>query len=563
MVSSAQSPWPLPVTAVGRCQAGTILFRWGGTLYLTAVAKVACSLVPGAVMRRTDAPELLSAEAHHRENPVRTIRATTDLVPYLPRVDVLFTGHAYPPPGRPVPMMPVRLAVQSDQRTYLDKTLHVHGARTGPVPAPLQAVPIVYERAYGGIGFADNPHGTGFTEGSPPPEIEAPGAPGVVAGFGPISRTLRSRRNRLEGLSRKDLDRPLPDLPGGFDWAYFQAAPEDQQVDDLRGDEWIVLQGLHPAHSTLSSRLPGLRGAARIHGMTPDDPDAWSTVDLRLDILHIDGDAEAVSLVLRAIVPIEDDNAVERIRVVIGVATDGEPIHWPPPPPVVSRAAQRSPPRAPPPPARAPDRTIALEDAGPRAPLLTIPFDDGAPAGPPPARSLGQTHALDPEESARAARGAHLPFAGDGQSHARADRRGPAATPIPGAPWSSVPVAPLADPDPLEITNPLTDDDEPTRKYEDAPPRKPPLAATPAPPPEEPAPPSTPEPAPDSDTPTPRPSQLAAPPEGSPPAPSWSWAPSPAPDPVASPAPRPSAPRIPQKKDVNDTLYGGFGGRKK
>jgi len=35
----------------------------------------------------------------------------------------------------------------------------------------------------------------------------------------------------------------IPELPGDFGWAYFNAAPEDQRIDFLHGDEWVGFEG--------------------------------------------------------------------------------------------------------------------------------------------------------------------------------------------------------------------------------------------------------------------------------------------------------------------------------
>ncbi len=557
MASPRSSSWPVPVLAAGRCSAGTLLFRWGGAPYLTVVAKIACGLVPGGTMRRLDAPELIATELHHRDNPTRTIRATPDLVPYLPRVDVLFTGHVHPPAGRSVASMPVRLAVQGEG-TFLDKTLLVHGKRSGGAASPLASSPLVYERAFGGIGFPDNPHGTGFAPDTPLPDIEVPGKPGEVAGFGPLSRTLRCRRSLLRGVTRRELDRPSPEVPADFDWAYFQAAPRDQQVDDLRGDERILLEGLHPQHESLWSGLPKVHGAARVFGLVFDNPYSHQVVDLRVDLVHVDGEAETVSLVLRAVIPIEDERSLPSVRALAGVATADEPVVWPEPPAVrlVSMPVPAS--GAPLLPGSGGD-TVALGDA-PSGSNRAVPFPIEAPVTE---SLISETRVLDPDEPWSAGRASPLPFAGarqpvpaEGGSPERAVDIPPpprrALASIPGAPWSSVPVPSQASSDAQEITTTFTDEeDEPTRKIEDA------ITEERLPRKNAPAPEST---APEERAGAPE-STGPAPPAGDvpPPRPSWSWAPSPA---APGPAPKPPAPRITQKSGVNEALYGGgFHGR--
>ena len=62
----------------------------------------------------------------------------------------------------------------------------------------------------------------------------------------------RSPRAAIEG--------PNASFPDGFDWTYFQAAPEDQRIEHPRGDEWIVLEGLLPGLPSMRTQLPGVRG---------------------------------------------------------------------------------------------------------------------------------------------------------------------------------------------------------------------------------------------------------------------------------------------------------------
>jgi hypothetical protein len=318
--------WPVPVATVGPSTAGVALFRHAGQLHVTCVVKATFAFVPDAAMTSVPPEELFRAEAHHRDNPARSVRATSDVVPYLPRVDIVLTGHACAPAGQTVTRQAVRLAVFRDQ-ALLDKTLHVYGDRGGPEIKPFDRMPIVYERALGGIGFRPNPYGTGKAPGSASPNIVYPSDGGVVAGFGPVSRALGPRRALLGSLPAAGLDQAVPELPAGFDWAYFQAAPPDQQIPSLVGNEWIVLEGLHPEHPRLASRLPTVRGLATLFGLDPDRPEAARSIALRPDLLRIDADTLRCSLVCRAIVALPDERALTTLRVAAGIETQaGAPL---------------------------------------------------------------------------------------------------------------------------------------------------------------------------------------------------------------------------------------------
>jgi hypothetical protein len=245
---------------------------------------------------------------------------------------VVFVGHAYPPSGAPSPRSSVRLAVLRNGWALIDKTLKVTGDRVTAElePAPFQRMPIVYERAFGGLGHAENPLGSGIDSAkgrSLPNFAHAAHDRAEPAGFGPISWSWPARRRRLRGFSRKQLSEPVVELPDDFDLEFFQASPPDQRTTYLRGDEVLVLEGLHPSHPRLEMALPGVRGAARVH--LPDGTE----IDLTLhgDTLSIDGDAEQCSILWRGSFPVPSEEAIPGIHILAGVDAVGRPLEWPRP----------------------------------------------------------------------------------------------------------------------------------------------------------------------------------------------------------------------------------------
>src|SRR6202012_2423908 len=101
----------------------------------------------------------------------------------------------------------------------------------------------------------------------------------------------------LGGVSRRTLEAPILEIPEGFDWSFFQTAPLDQRTELLRGDEWIILEGLHPSLPQFRTRLPGARGVARIHGLSAFGVNEGTYLDLYLDTLRVDGWEQRCSLV--------------------------------------------------------------------------------------------------------------------------------------------------------------------------------------------------------------------------------------------------------------------------
>ncbi len=193
-------------------------------------------------------------------------------------------------------------------------------------------MPLVYERAFGGAGVWQNPAGIGGPMSTVLPNIVDPKDPRKVAGFGPIARSGCRGGRCFAGLDPAGVEGAVWDVPAGFDWRFFQAAPEDQQIERLRGDEWIVLDGMNEALPRVQSRLPQVIAVARRRvematGAVTDQP-----IELRADMLVIDADRLLASLVWRGRFVVESLEAVERTQVLVGLEMPGRPVAWPPVP---------------------------------------------------------------------------------------------------------------------------------------------------------------------------------------------------------------------------------------
>src|SRR5262249_40856250 len=160
-------------------------------------------------------------------------------------------------------------------------------------PAPFTKLPLVWERALGGAN-ADNPVGVGLDLASAPPNLihAQPGRSTEAAGFAPVPATWPARAALLRGLARERLDAPIAAPPDHLRGLVPDGPPADQRIRPLRGREWIVLEGLPPAHPRLHMRLPAVRAAARV--VSPAS--APQILPLEPDTLFLDGDAERASI---------------------------------------------------------------------------------------------------------------------------------------------------------------------------------------------------------------------------------------------------------------------------
>ena len=423
------------VIALPASAAAAIAWRAAGKLHITVIAKATFAFVPDADMQRAEPQPILRAEVHHGNNPSRSVRFTTDVAPYLGRADVLFTGHAYAPPERAAQPLPLRLAVFDGTRPLLDKRLVAHEK------AGFQRVPVVYERAWSGALGEENP--LGIEQGAGEASITDPGAPLRSAGFGPIARAWPARKRLLGATPRKALEGAIAEIPDGFDWSYFQAAPPDQRTMFLRGDEWIVLEGLSPVRPRVATRLPGARGFVKIFGLSQFGVPEGHLLDLVADTLRIDGDEQRCTLVCRRSFPLAaGEAALAAARIVAGIEVAGETLVWPDPRWMEQAAAPAS---------RVTSPSVDGDDAvtvviGKGAETVVLADDEGASATRPilpfsrasshdaPAAQTGaaaSTLVLPPDDGVVTA--SPLPFADPGTLGA--PRGGPAA-PIAGAPWS-------------------------------------------------------------------------------------------------------------------------------
>ena len=419
--------------------ADAMLWRWRGNLSLTVVVKISFAMVADAEMEVVPPTSIFTKELHHRNNPARSIRATPDLVPFLRRADVLLTGHAFAPRGDPTEIVPVRLQVVGAEPS-IDKTLHVRGELVEGVRKPFESVPLVYERALGGPGWDENPFGLGATSrGLSEPDaaqIIDPTAPRRTAGFGPISSGWPSRKRLLGNQNRRALQQPIWEIADDFDWSYLQTAPRDQQVDYLQGDEQIVLEGVHPELDRIATRLPAVRAAVTVCGLDAD-PAVHRGLEPKADILRIDADHQACSLVFRCSARVRDEKQLAVVVVKAGLIEHGERV-WPEeapaaaPVPVVAGSIDSVDPS---------DFVSTLlisddpEHAPPEAAAPSPLGSKDRPPPPPPDRHAEKPvwlHTADLDD-------ADLPIAPDmpflRQDLAAAPPR-PPGTPIPGAPWS-------------------------------------------------------------------------------------------------------------------------------
>lgn len=257
------------------------------------------------------------------------------------RSEVLVTGKAYPPDGRPAVTCPVRVKVGS-----IDASLYVIGDRrwergVPTQPAPFTSMELGWHRAFGGPGYDKNPLGRGFApitgeDGKPVhplPNLELPGA--LVdsprdrpepASLGPIDFAWPQRSRYGGTYDRKWLEADFPGFARDLDWRMWNLArPEQQQEEPFRGDETISMTNLHPERARFDAKLPGIRARCFVlQGAEGSEP-RFVEVETRLTTVWLFPDQERGICVFHGHVDVVEDDAADVECILVAGERLGEP----------------------------------------------------------------------------------------------------------------------------------------------------------------------------------------------------------------------------------------------
>jgi len=428
-----------------------------GVPVLTVVAKATYHLAPVTCSLADEQEDPNEYESHWNDDSERSLHSPSDLVPYKPRAEVTLVGQTFAPRGEPVSRLTARLIVGGVDKSVVvhaprsfsqDGTLH-HGPRFGRMP-------LRYERAAGGLDTA-NPVGVTRaldTVGAvtlpnlEPPALNVTRPDDYIepVGFGPIAADWPARRARLGRYAGSWSVSALRTtaLPEGIEPAYFLSAPADQLLDELRANERIVLENLHPDHPRLVTSLPGYEPRAFVQ--RPRGPVA--ELAMVCDTLWIDTDRSMCTLTWRGQLTLE--GPAEEGRVVVAMEMIGRPLAWSNVDargPDAPGPAQPASVEAPPSPAASRRRHTTAHDATGIAPVWPawLASKEGEPTsgstGEPPRGPLpsGDLRLADLAAGGTGTMEASIPrqVIDGAMARAEATRVGPSAPPPPVTPWAA------------------------------------------------------------------------------------------------------------------------------
>lgn len=273
----------------------TVPWNRAGSPRFTVIVKASFTLAPGAVGAPLTPMPVLTRDVYRGGDSRASLALSAENAPFLPAANILLSASAYPRASTSASFT-TRLVVWNDTGVVVDKPVFVR-------PLDGRAVPLHYERS---------PRNSANPVGSERPDaIGATNRDDVPIGFGPIAREWPTRVAYLRGES-PPVDADEMTIEGGFDYRFFNAAPLDQQVPFLRGDEALRLERLHPDTPNFVTRLP----AAQIRARRGDEP-----LDLQLDMLVLDGHRWLVSLIWRGNFRRDERDEPIEIALKLGKAT--------------------------------------------------------------------------------------------------------------------------------------------------------------------------------------------------------------------------------------------------
>ncbi|UQA56366.1 DUF2169 family type VI secretion system accessory protein [Polyangium aurulentum] len=300
-----------------------------GRFAQTVVVKATFTLSPGQAILAPTQEEPNEADQYWNDDATRSVVTPSDKAPYKPRADVMLVGQAYAPNKQPARSVIARLIVgdlDKSVEVWCDRGFRIHDGQLLE-GARFTTMRLGWERAAGGPD-TNNPAGMRFDAAPdaygmvPIPNLQPPGifvsqrsdtfAP---ACFGPVAPSWPQRAQRLGRLAGTFSqtgweEQPLPEY---FDPAFFQAAPPDQQVAEIRPNEQIVLENLHPEHARLVTRLPNMKPRAVAERATGERED----VTLMADTLWIDTDHNVCVVVWRGRIGLRHAQEAGRIAVTL------------------------------------------------------------------------------------------------------------------------------------------------------------------------------------------------------------------------------------------------------
>ncbi|MDK2124528.1 DUF2169 family type VI secretion system accessory protein [Parachitinimonas caeni] len=323
-VAPATDPWAAPLPLVRNLSGFPVLQsqypNHDGQPYLSVILKQTYTRTADQSLQLAlPQPPLQIDDEMSRNDCTAALIRPGELAPLKLATDVMITGTAHAPQGKPATEWKVGLKMGDDSRN-----LHLTGPRWWlkdknnwklSKPSPMSALPLSYDYAQGrrdagcGLGsFAHNRTGMGWYTLAERKEAKKLAAPQIewdekrvsvidrftqLAGFAPVAPNWWARAIYA---GAKPCEVPCKKLESDFDFNFYSQANPALRFNFLKGDEAITLEGMSPQGPQVW-RLPGDRPHLLLHERAGGQrPQA-----MRLDTVLIENDRNRLTLIWRAV----------------------------------------------------------------------------------------------------------------------------------------------------------------------------------------------------------------------------------------------------------------------
>jgi len=276
---------------------------------LTVIVKGSLSLQVEGVAILSDSISPLSGDMYLDGDKAQGLYYPNDFVHFKPKADINVIANAYAYGESEMAQVGFKIGDCSKQLEVIGERVYdsvMLGVGSASKPSKFESVPIRYRLS---VLDKNNPIGRdksgSDTEQRILPQIYySQKEQKKSAGFAPISEQWQLRSSRMGSYDKKWQQERWPWFPEDFDYAFYNSAPLDQQVDYLKGDETIELKNLHSEHRIYNTRLPGIKPRGIVKYKEKEDQE----LEFNLDSVWIDTENEKLELVWRAVTNTENED---------------------------------------------------------------------------------------------------------------------------------------------------------------------------------------------------------------------------------------------------------------
>jgi uncharacterized protein YjbI with pentapeptide repeats len=246
--------------------------------------------------------------------------------------ELLVHGSCFAPEGSEVNASRVKVSLGTiSKELYVFGDRHWIGGMGVSEPVPFTEMPISYANAFGGKDHAPNPPGKGVEAvvgetGSiiPLPNIEyadqligSPNDKPRPASLNRIDMMCEQRMLNAGTYDQNYIETRMPGFPDDFNYDYFNDAAKDQQDEGFfKGDEQYEIRNMHPQHSIIKGRIPGVYGRVFVDHQVGGVIE-FKEIPTQLDTVWLFPNAELGVMIHRGTLEVKEDDSTDIKKILV------------------------------------------------------------------------------------------------------------------------------------------------------------------------------------------------------------------------------------------------------